>query len=339
MFKEPKPATVDQMETISTSNQEDKVAITPDNSSSLPEPIREVMPESIDIADNNNSPDQITEVIPQDCGCSGGGHGSLGYVYAIGRIYPKFPNESVEKEYNYASNEFKANGPANALPYQVLSQGRNLYLAQMMCWILQIDGVDTYIVKPRSDVELYHLIAALAPVNVGEVKFDVIIGNRGPIAGPNECNGLQLPTVVCNLSYDFTFNQFTTAIKEQIKDVPEAIVNSMLQQMLKISDNAGETDAHRAINYLTIRSKDIYYMAWQMHLDEPTIPYPLGLYLLEAVDVKPSNVQGNRRIVDVIFTWISRDRVEKTYWYLKVDVTEQLPFMASKKLSKYYPAP
>jgi hypothetical protein len=284
-------------------------------------------------------PSAEIQILPQDCGCGGGANGTLGYVFAIGRLYPTFPNKSIEKEYDYAYQEFKADGPPNALFYQVLSQGKNLYIAQQICWILQIDGVDTYIVKPRTDAELYHFIASLEPVNVGELHYDVIVGKRGPVASAEECNGLQLPTVVCDLSYDFTFNQFVTNVQASISGIPTNVVQSMLQQMLQISDNAGETDAHRAINYLTIRNKDIYTMAWQMQVPTSTPPYPPGAYFLQNVNVTPANVQGNRSIVDVIFEYLARDTYEKYFWYVKVDVTGEFPFLASKQIAKYYPAP
>ncbi|RAJ05025.1 hypothetical protein LX64_02179 [Chitinophaga skermanii] len=284
----------------------------------------------------------IASIDPQ-CGCGGGGEGiqpdNLGYVYAIGNIYPSFPNKSLEEEYMYAYQEFKAQGPPNALFYQVLSQGQNLYIAERMCWILSIQGVDSYILTPRSNVELYHFIAALEPVFVGERKFDVVVGTRGPLASPERCNGLQLPTAVADLTYYFTFNQFVDAMVSNIPGIPRTIVESMLSQMLDITDNAGETDAHRALNYLTIRSKEIYYMAWQMQNPTPDPSYPPGVYFLQGVDVQRSNVQGNRSIMDVIFQYQARDTVDIIYYYVKVDVTGMFPFMASRHLARYYPAP
>src|ERR1700743_2419615 len=108
-------------------------------------------------------------ITPQcGCGCGGNGGGNMGYVYAISNLYPAFPNKSLEEEYMYAYQEFKAEGPPNSLFFQVLSQGQNLYIAEQMCWVLNIDGVDAYIVKPRSHVELYHFIAGLEPIFLGE---------------------------------------------------------------------------------------------------------------------------------------------------------------------------
>lgn len=277
--------------------------------------------------------------IDPQCGCGGGAGTPTGYVFVVGNIIPRFPSQSLEEEYMYAYQEFKAEGPPSALYYQVFSQGQNLYIARQMCWVLQIDGVDTYIVVPRTDVELYQLIAALNPVDLGQVRFDVIVGVRGGLAPAAMCNGLQLPLVSSNLSYHFTFNQFVAHVEVSLPGIPPDVVSSMLNQMLQVADNAGETDAHRAINYLTVRSKDIYYMAWQMQQPNPLPPYPPGVYFMKSVSAKPAAVQGNRVIVDIIFEYLSRDSYDVVYWYIKVDVTGMYPFLASKQLMQYYPAP
>jgi hypothetical protein len=282
--------------------------------------------------------------IDPQCGCGGGGGGTdagapVGYVFVVGNIVPRFPSQSLEEEYMYAYQEFKAEGPPNALYYQVLSQGQNLYIARQMCWVLQIDGVDTYIIVPRTDVELYQLIAALNPIDTGQIRFDVMVGVRGSLAPMAMCNGLQLPLVSCNLSYHFTFNQFVDHVVDSMPTIPRDVVSSMLQQMLQVADNAGETDAHRAINYLTTRSKDIYYMAWQMQQPSPLPPYPPGVFFLQSINAKPAAVQGNRSIVDIIFEYMSRDSNDVMYMYIKVDVTGMYPFLASKQIMRYYPAP
>lgn len=282
---------------------------------------------------------QHSTLTPQDCGCGGGAAAALGYIFVIGNIVPRFPSQSVEEEYMYAYQEFRAEGPPASLYYQVFSQGQNLYIARQMCWVLQIDSVDTYIIKPRTDVELYQIIDTLKPVDLGQVKYDVIIGTRGAVAGPDVCNGLQLPLVMSNLSYHFTFAQFVDHVMASLPGIPRNVVESMLLQMTQVADNAGETDVHRAINYLTVRTKDIYYMAWQMQEPSPLPPYPPGVFFLQSVSAKPASVQGNRNIVDIIFQYMSRDSNDVMYWYIKVDVTGMYPFLASRQLMRYYPAP
>ena len=52
---------------------------------------------------------------------------------------------------------------------------------------------------------------------------------------------------------------------------------------------------------------------------------------LTGVDVRPSLLSGTRRIVDVIFAYANRS--EK--FFVRVDVTEEFPFLVTK-MSPYY---
>lgn len=56
---------------------------------------------------------------------------------------------------------------------------------------------------------------------------------------------------------------------------------------------------------------------------------------LAAVDVRPSPLNGVRRIVEVIFSYRNRqtDVIEKSF--VRVDVTEEFPFLVTK-MSPYY---
>jgi hypothetical protein len=87
------------------------------------------------------------------------------------------------------------------------------------------------------------------------------------------------------------------------------------------TDNAGATDEHRALNYLSVRYPAIYAAVADAH----------GRNLsLTAVDVRPSSSTGIRTFVDVIFSFTNRttDVVEKQF--LRVDVSEEFPFLVTK---------
>ena len=95
---------------------------------------------------------------------------------------------------------------------------------------------------------------------------------------------------------------------------------------MQMTDNASATDEHRALNYLTVRYPAIYTAVAQAQGRNCS---------LTAVDVRPSALSGVRNIVDVIFSFTDRatDAVEKQY--LRVDVTEEFPFLVTQ-LSSYY---
>jgi hypothetical protein len=64
-----------------------------------------------------------------------------------------------------------------------------------------------------------------------------------------------------------------------------------------MTDNAGATDEHRALNYLAVRYPAIYARAAEAFAGN------LGL---TSVNVQPSPLSGTRNIVEVIFSFTHR---------------------------------
>jgi hypothetical protein len=272
-----------------------------------------------------------------DCGCakcSGGGGAPLGYVFAIGSIEARFPSKDVEKEFLQAVTDGDTRGVTDRdLLYAVLSRGENLYLAREMCWVFQIAGIDTYILQPRSQVELTELIAAIHP-NLQEIEYDVIIGLRGGNAPPQMCNGLELPVVVCNRLYNFTAGAFAnnvplppgiTSDSTQAQSFRESVLD-IFNRMLQLADNAGETDEHRALNYISLKYPNIYTLNWSKANPTPTTGNPSSLV---GVEVHTSRLSGARQIKDVVFTFADRVTNVQDKYFTRVDVTGQFPFLVS----------
>ena len=99
----------------------------------------------------------------------------------------------------------------------VLSQPENLYLARHMCWVFSVGGVETYLLRPRDRSDLHLLLEAVRP-NPNPSDYDVIIGQRGPLAPAQMCNGLVLPVVVCDQLYSFDLASLVKSIP-----VPEKV--------------------------------------------------------------------------------------------------------------------
>jgi hypothetical protein len=260
-----------------------------------------------------------------DCGCGKAmAAGPAGFVYAMGTVTGRFPNQSLEQEFRAAWGSTAYNGPiTQADLYRVLSQGQNLYIARDMCWVFQVENVDVYLTVPRSYVELSDLILALAPTP-GEVSAALIVGVLGPMAPPSACNGLVLPVVTADQVFYFTFNAFIDNIVAQAaregKDVTkEAAVKAfyILQQM---ADNNGHTDEYRAINFIAFRNLDIYVKETQMEQES---------YQLATVQAQPSLLTGTRRIVDVIFIYNNTVSNSVQRFFARVDVTGEWPFLVT----------
>jgi hypothetical protein len=93
-----------------------------------------------------------------------------------------------------------------------------------------------------------------------------------------------------------------------------------------MTDNAGATDEHRALNYLAVRYPAIYAKAAGAFAADAS---------LTGVDVRRSPLSAARNIVEVVFAFTNRntDFTEKSF--MRLDVTEEFPFLVTK-LSPYY---
>jgi hypothetical protein len=251
----------------------------------------------------------------------------VSYVYTLGRIEPRFPRLSVEKEFAQVTGRAETVNLTDRQALQRVLQ-ENRYLVKHLCWVMTVSGLETYIVAPRDPTDLNLLVETLRPsARPGDV--DLVVGMRGPLAPPEMCNGLVVPIVAFDQLYSFDRDSLIASIPR-----PEAIpaerfgegAAEVFDRIIQMTDNAGATDEHRALNYLTVRYPAMYAAVADAH----------GRNLsFTAIDVRPSTLNGVRNIVDVIFSFTNRatDVIEKQF--LRVDVTEEFPFMVTK-LSPYY---
>jgi hypothetical protein len=161
------------------------------------------------------------------------------------------------------------------------------------------------------------------------MDIDVVIGVRGPIAPPEMCNGLMVPIVFITHTYSFDRETLLKAIPRPEKGAGkpfDAAAEEVFDRILQMTDNAGSTDEHRAPNYLAMRYSGIYAKAAEQFARD---------FSLAAVDVLPSPLSGTRKIVDVIFCYTNRNTDFTEKFFVRVDVTEEFPFLVSK-LSPYY---
>ena len=253
----------------------------------------------------------------------------VSYVYAIGRIEARFPRLSVEKEFAQATGRAETAGQTDQETfYNVLSKPENRYLARQLCWVLTIQGLETYLVHPRDPRDFDRLVEAIRP-QPSPMDIDVVIGMRGPIAPPELCNGLMVPIVVFDQIYSFDRDALIKAIPRPEKMTEkqfEAAAGEVFDRILQMTDNAGATDEHRALNYLAMRYPGIYAKAAEEFARD---------FSLTGVDVRPSPLSGTRNIVDVIFSYTNRNTDFTEKFFVRVDVTEEFPFLVTK-MSPYY---
>jgi hypothetical protein len=252
-------------------------------------------------------------------------------VYAIGRIEARFPRLSAEKEFAQATGRAETAGQTDQEAfYNVLSKPENRYLARQLCWVLTIQGLETYLLQPGDPRDFDQLVEAIRP-QPSPLDIDVVIGRRGPIAPPELCNGLMVPIVVFDQIYSFDRNALIEALPrpETMREQQfEAAAGEVLDRILQMTDNSGAADSHRALNYLAMRYPSIYAKATEEFARE---------FSLTGVEVLPSSLNGNgtRKIADVIFSYTNRSTDFTEKFCVRADVTERFPFLVTK-LAPYY---
>lgn len=284
----------------------------------------------------------FTDLVPaaklstQSCGCNNSSATRIsslpGYIYAYGSIRAKFPSLSVEKEFYQAVDEKDVLLSPELLYFKVLSKAENLYIAREMCWVLRIDGIDSYIVMPKSETELTELIAALY-TSPSDTEFDVVMGKLS--SDSVTCNELNLPAVIGNQIYSVSNSEFITAV-EVATNITNTIALELVEIMFSYADNAGVSDADRAINFVALR----YMGAYQLLADviypidngqRPTIPK----YQLIRLHTEESRVRGGRNILNVIFSFQNLITSTMQKWYCEVDVSSEFPFLVTTTAPYY----
>src|SRR5512132_1827914 len=170
------------------------------------------------------------------------------FVYAIGRIEARFPTPSVEKEFAQAAGRAPTAGKTDQQTFhEVLSQRQNRYLARQLCWVLSVQGLETYILQPRDPADFELLVEAIRP-RPSPSDLDVVIGVRGPIAPPELCNGLMVPSDVFDQPYSFTRDELIKAIPRpngMAEDQFGSAAEELFDRIMQMTDNAGATGEHR----------------------------------------------------------------------------------------------
>ncbi|MDH7459635.1 hypothetical protein QEG73_00040 [Chitinophagaceae bacterium 26-R-25] len=252
------------------------------------------------------------------------------FVYAIGKIEPRFPSRSLEKEFMQIVGRMETKGLTDQQTlHKVISLRENRYIARQLCWVFTVEGMETYLLSPRDPLDLDLLIESVRPEQ-SALDIDVVIGTRGPVAPPEICNGLAIPVVIFNQLYSFDQHSLVNSIPKS-KDGDPAIfsraANELIHRVIQLADNNGASNANRALNYLIVRYPAVYARITAAYSENNS---------LTSVNVFPSGLSnGGRVIVDVVFSFTNRttDVVEK--FFVRVDVTDEFPFLVTK-LSPFF---
>jgi hypothetical protein len=257
------------------------------------------------------------------------GAGVPSFVYAIGRVEARFPNLAAEKEFAQATGRTDTVGKTDQQTFHtVLSKREHRYLVRQLCWVLTIQGLETYLLAPRDPADIDLLVEAIRPAPTPN-DIDVVIGMRGPIAPPEMCNGLMVPIVVFDQIYSFDRDALVKTIPKPADTTTKQFgpaAEELFNRIMQLTDNAGATDEHRALNYLAMRYPAIYGKTAEEFGRDCS---------LTGVEVRPSPLSSTRNIVDVIFSYTNRNTDYTEKYFVRCDMTEEFPFLVTK-MSPYY---
>jgi PatG Domain len=256
------------------------------------------------------------------CSTCGGGAAAAtsSFVYALGRVEPRFPSLSVEKEFAQAVGRAQTAKLADRQAiHTVLTQPENAYLIRQLCWVFTIEGIDCYVVVPPGSEEARYLVEALRP-SPREGDIDVVIGSIGPPVGGRACNGLMLPSVALTQIYSFNIDELVAKLPRP-KEVGEAAFKAVVQTLLQLTENPGVRPDHRAINYLVTRDPALHAAVAQRAQHKES---------LAGVEVRLSALSTSRQIKEVVLTFRQRETDAAERLFARVDTTELFPFLVSK---------
>ena len=287
-------------------------------------------------ADPNNDPPVAPEVVPENAeapetscpSCAQASNATPpkpSYVYSLGRLEPRFPNKSIEKEFSQIAGRMNANGLTDRqLLRAVLTAPENRYLLRRICWIFSVQGLETYIAAPQDPAD-FALLADSLREEPDPGDLDLLIGAKGGLAPEWMCGGLILPIVAFDQVYSFHRNDLIASLPEaDAKSSPTG--KELLERMMQLTDNAGSSDEHRAINYLVVRYPAIYAAVATAYGNNES---------LTAVETHPSALSASRKIIEVVISFTHRQTDVVSKQFTRVDVTEEFPFLVTK-LSPYF---
>ena len=187
------------------------------------------------------------------------------------------------------------------------------------------EEVETYLLVPREAADLDLLVGALRPT-LRPTDLDVIVGLRGPT---RTCNDLMLPTVIFDQLYSFDFDTFVKSLPRPEKIPAQNFVSAaegLFMRVMRLADNVGNADEHRALNYLALRYPAIYAMTAEAYGRN---------FSFNGFEIRYSRRSSVRKIVEVIFSYTNRQTDITEKYVVRVDIAEEFPFLVTKPAPFY----
>ena len=258
-------------------------------------------------------------------------HGETSYVYVVGDINARFPDLNLEKEFYQSSliagdsqpmfaqvndriglEKLNQNQQLYKHLFQGLSQPQNRYIARDMNWVLDNRYFEElYQLHITDDDLLTQCIAAL-----GRTKGDgqMVLVGKSDYAGVLSVDAI-MPVAV------MPFGQ-----KVQPEEKNNGNMTELVNKITTLDTSSGNTDALRALNYALYNNPTMYSQSYTIcYQSKADGPNPNG-YNLTGVAVNTLQ-SGDRIVADIVFSFQGINSSVLQYWFSRVDVTGEYPFM------------
>jgi hypothetical protein len=287
------------------------------------------------------------------CTCAEGG--ASNFVYVLGTVDIRFPDQSISYELQRlgdsigvvqgkptSEREVAPDEDVRSWSYRLLSHPKARearYIARQLAWVLTVEGVVGYYLRLADPRELDDLISCLGQPSLrggsprrpddaaraGWHDLSLFVGSSSLL--PVEiCPGIEVPILSVDYLYSYKWNELTSWFKPIN---PEALdpggqgadEDDFLAQLLQSTDNFGDRDEWRALNYLATQCSDLY----RQYADRLRKGY-----FFDSVSVASSALERGtgRRIVKPIFSFRNKEGDIKSL-FARVDVTHLFPMLVS----------
>ena len=282
---------------------------------------------------------------------------NIDYVYVYGHVRADFPSPGLKKEFERylicttddgTVNQFipgdrqarlkalKMDENLDKLLFEVLSKPENRYIARLMSWTLfDSYGNDVYQLKP-TESQLNALIAAIEPRQAADngdaqahtgVQASTAQKHRkvmllGSVSESADSLNL-LPELSIRKIESASPASILEVLKSQSTEVKEQPLKQIVANILSLSDNDGDNEKERALNYILFHNLAIYTRSYAIIYEDGS---ETPVARLSHVQVQ-TEVSGERRIGKVVFEFQNTSGGAGQSWYCAVDVTDQNPFL------------
>ena len=283
--------------------------------------------------------------------CSCGGNSLSRFVYVLGTVDCRFPDQSVSDEFQAAAETIGIQQEELSLRswiYRVLSDDPLRsglrpglrYIARQLCWVLTVEKQAAYYLNLRDWQDLDDLIVCLGQPDDADVGDLTLIAGSSSLVPVETSPGVLAPILQVEQLCPYKLQQFIDWCKDPPQPgeahpprlrrgargypapayvSPDDLFRSLFKRVVQAADNFGDSDESRALNYLAVRCKALY----QLYCEK----VGSGQYLLDSVKVVPSRLWRDRRIVDPVFSFVQRNDGALEKYFLRVDVTSLFPFL------------